>query len=342
MRIACRSWLSCLALLGVLASAAFAKGDVEYPMQPRTGFGSDQFDLSDEGCAKRHTLGRITSPSRVSYWVPCRLRNDTTAPVVVFMHGFFAPVPEIYQAHIDHLTRQGYFVIFPQYHAASWRLLDEVGLFKPADQNAWLDHAIASTRRVLDILGDRAEPGAIHGYGHSLGGLLLVGWEKAGGPKLKGIVLANPKVDLESGIPKLIRRFVSIRQLAWRETAAAVTGHVTILSGQDDDLVPLAELTELRRHLSNAASVSLYVAGSDAHGDVRLKAEHISPTTNGGLCDYLKWLSADPHGGIVLDTFDFRFYFAALDAMLHDQRDFQPDMGHWSDGRAFAEAKRLL
>jgi hypothetical protein len=44
----------------------------------------------------------------------------------------------------------------------------------------------------------------------------------------------------------------------------------------------------------------------------------------------------------VLDTFDFRFYFAALDAMLHDQRDFQPDMGHWSDGRAFAEAKRLL
>lgn len=341
MRIVCRSWLSCLAVLGVLASAALAEDFVAYPMQPRTGFGSDQFDLSGKDCARRYTLDSIQSPSRVSYWIPCRLKSGATAPVVVFLHGFLAPVPEIYQAHIDHLTRQGYFVIFPQYHAASWRLIDELGLFKPADQNAWLGHAIASTRRVLGILGDRAEPGEIHGYGHSLGGLLLVGWEKAGGPRLKGIVLANPKVDLESGLPKLIRRFVSIRQLAWREMAAAVTGHVTILSGQDDELVPLAELMDLRRHLCNAASVSLYVASSDTHGDVRLKAEHISPTTN-GVRDYLKWLAADSHGGIVLDTYDFRFYFAALDAMLHDHRDFQPDMGHWSDGRAFADAKRLL
>jgi dienelactone hydrolase len=329
-------------MLSVLASAALAKDDVAYPMQPRTGFGSDQFDLSGKDCARRYTLGPITSPSRVSYWIPCRLKNGKTAPVVVFMHGFLAPVPEIYQAHIDHLTRQGYFVIFPQYHAASWKLIDEVGLFKPADQNAWLGHAIASTRRVLGILGERAEPGGIHGYGHSLGGLLLVGWEQAGGPKLKGIVLANPKVDLESGIPKLIRRFVSIRQLPWREMAAAVTGHVTILSGQDDDLVPLAELKELSRHLENAASVSLYIASSDTHGDVHLRAEHISPTTNGGLLDSLKWLAAEKHGGIVLDTYDFRFYFAALDAMLHDHRDFQPDMGHWSDGRAFADTKRLL
>jgi dienelactone hydrolase len=309
-------------------------------MEATSGYGSREAELCSSDCAERHTLGELESPERVSYWVPRVLKNGNTAPVVVYMHAFFAPVPEIYQHHIDHLTRQGYIVIFPQYHAASWSLLSEMGIFKAADQGQWLVQAIASTQRALGLLGDVADKSQIYGYGHSVVGLLLLGWDSFGGPRLKGLLLSHPKPDLKCGMPAFVRRLVEIKELPWRQLAKGVTGRVMILGGEDDKISTPSEMSTIPPYLENAESVAVYIAKADSHAEERLSADHMNPVTNAGLFKHLDWMMRDMGGKITLNTYDYRYYFAGLDALLNGHQDFVFDMGTWSDGHPFAQVNR--
>lgn len=313
---------------------------LEEPMQAESGYGSREVELCASDCAERYTLEELESPERVSYWVPRILKNGSTAPVVVYMHAFFAPVPEIYEHHIDHLTRQGYIVVFPQYHAASWSLLNEMGIFKPADQSQWLAQAIASTQRALGLLGDIADKSQIYGYGHSVGGLLLLGWESFGGPRLKGILLSHPKPDLTCGMPAFVRRFVKIKELPWRQLAKGVTGRVMILGGEDDKISTPSEMSAIPPHLDHAESVAVYIAKGDSHARERLSTDHLNPVTNAGVFKYLNWVMRDMGGKISLNTYDYRFYFAAFDALLNGHQEHIFEMGAWSDGHPFAAVNR--
>jgi len=329
-------FVSCF--LGVLSSftepRAFA---FSQPMQPLTGFGSDQFDHCSGSCAIRYDLEDVKSPERVSYFVPKALKNGTSAPVIVFMHGFFAPVPEIYQEHIDHLTRQGYIVIFPQYHAAGWDLLKEVGVFQSADQTQWLQHAVKATDHVLGILGPVADRSEVYAYGHSIGGLLLLGWAHVGGVKLNGMVLASPKLDLRAGIPEFVKKFIQVKELPWKNMVGEIDGRVIILGGEDDTIALVSELRTISEIITKAKSLVLYVAKSDAHNGEEVWADHIAAATNGGMLKMFDWMMGNKKGGrVVLDTMDFRFYWATLDALLNGKSEVDFDMGSWSDGTPFA------
>jgi dipeptidyl aminopeptidase/acylaminoacyl peptidase len=64
-----------------------------------------------------------------------------SAPVVVFLHGWYAYNPAAYGGWIAHLVRSGRIVIFPRYQASTISL--------PAN---YLDHALAAVRDALDVL----------------------------------------------------------------------------------------------------------------------------------------------------------------------------------------------
>src|SRR5262249_5983256 len=87
-----------------------------------------------------------------SYWLfePDRPRPQT-APVVVFLHGWFAVNPGFYGAWIDHLVRHGHVVIFPRYQ-------NDVGTL-PQD---FLPNAMAAIHDALGVLSVGMDQGAGH------------------------------------------------------------------------------------------------------------------------------------------------------------------------------------
>ena len=111
---------------------------------------------------KRYEIGQ--GPR--SYWIfePDEPKPDGRAPVVVFLHGWFAVNPGFYGAWIDHLVRDGRIVIFPRYQ-------NDVGTM-PQD---FLPNALAAIRDALGVLHDgvghvRPDPARFALIGHSAGG----------------------------------------------------------------------------------------------------------------------------------------------------------------------------
>ena len=302
---------------------------------PDGGYGSRSLELCHPSngvqCESKKSLYGYSSPKRVSWYIPSQLRHGDTAPVVVYLHGFFSLVPQIYESHIFHLTRQGYIVIFPQYQGGLLNLLPDMGLIREVVQQDWLNQAIKSVDQVLKKLGSKVERDAIYGYGHSLGGAMLLGWEASGGVPLAGMVLANPQVDPKKGMPEAVRKYVKIKPLAWRVQSRAVSCRVMVLTGSDDDIASPASAKEISRHLLHAKSRVVYEIQSDHHGDPALLADHFAPMTNGGLLEKANDSIEKFGGRIELNGYDHRFYYAALDALLAGEERVEFDLGVWSD-----------
>lgn len=105
-----------------------------------------------------------------------------------------------------------------------------------------------------------------------------------------------------------------------------------ILTGDADDIASPESAVDIYEALENADDKVLYKAMSDNYGKPGLMAEHFTPMTDGGLIELLNpWLS-EFGGRIEMNSFDRRFYHAALDAMLDGTMKPDFDMGRWSDG----------
>ena len=306
-----------LAAVLVVSSATPAAADAAPPGQPPSGPGSAAGYLSSG--ATEHVAGSAANGSRVWWFVPDTLRDGSSAPVVVLLHGFQLPAPEIYGGHIDHLTRQGYVVVFPQFNLPITSILFDT------DQNVMLDRAIAATRTALDALGPVA--GAVHLYGHSLGGLMAAAWTARGGPAPTTVTMANPSTA--AGGP-----FGIGTPIDWRAAAPATTAPTVLLTGSADTIAPPAQSVDLYGALTGAASRALYQATADPYGEPDLDADHMAPIQDdGGLPTFLMDLLG---GDGEEDAVDFRYYYAALDAVLAGQRRLTFDLGTWSDGRPVA------
>ena len=169
--------VSLVALPSFLGSAEGA-GLVWQPGRAEQGFGSSAGYIS--ASATRFEAGAAERGTQVYWYIPSVLRDGDSAPIVVFLHGFSALTPELYQGHIDHLTKQGYIVIFPQFQKTGAAFLGDT------DQNEMLRRAVASTGLALRRIGTQGEREHLYLYGHSLGGLMAATWVSAGGPRPDG------------------------------------------------------------------------------------------------------------------------------------------------------------
>jgi len=318
MRNTKRTLVACALLVGMATLPARpAAADVIPPGRPTDGYGSDDGYIS--AGATEHVAGNASDGSRVWWFVPDTLLDGTSAPVVVLLHGFQLPAPEIYGGHIEHLTRQGFIVVFPQFNLPITSILFDT------DQNVMLARAIAATRTALTALGPQA--GAVHLYGHSLGGLLAAAWTARGGPAPATVTMANPSTS--SGGP-----FGIGTPIDWASLAPATTAPVVLLTGSDDDIAPPAQSLALSGALSGASYRVVHQATSDPHGTPALEADHMAPIQDdGGLPSWILDLIG---GDGEEDALDFRYYYAALDAVLAGERRLTFDLGTWSDGQPVA------
>lgn len=299
---------------GALLAAATPAWAATPPGRQTSGYGSTAGYVS--AGATRFEAGSASDGSKVWWWVPTTLRDGTSAPVVVYLHGFSLTDPAPYQAHIDHLTREGYIVVYPQFN------LPALQIFGDNNQNTMLSRAIAATQTARTALG--AQAGPLHLFGHSIGGLLAASWMGAGGPAVQSATLANPSTG--GGAPS----FVSITPIDWAAAAPATTARTVLLTGDGDTIAAPSESVALFGALTGASSRIVYQARSDDHGSPSLDADHMSPIqSSGSIPNFLLQFFG---GDAEQDAMDWRYYWAALDANLDGQRTVAFDLGTWNDG----------
>lgn len=237
------------------------------------------------------SAGSSAAGTRVRWWVPQRA-DGRPAPVVVVLHGFAALDPVVYRATIDHLWRQGYAVVYPQFQRG------DLGFLTDSDQRRFLQRAIDATDVALDRLAGQVDRDDLVVYGHSLGGLLAAAWNPAGGARARAAVLANPSTATE--IPADVP--VTITPIDIAALAPQVDIPVFLLTGDRDTIAPPAQAEALSDQLTAAPTREVWLARTDLRGWPLVVADHIA-ALNGPR-------------GIGVGLLDRRFYHAALDQAL--------------------------
>ena len=194
----------------------------EPPGQPETGYGSPENYICS-GYTEVE-IGDGNAGTRIWYYIPDVLKNGSSAPVVVILHGFMLLAPDIYLGHITHLTNQGYIVLYPQFNLGGFS-----GMLSDNDQNDMLARAIDAVDWALDEIGSIAETDNITMFGHSLGGLLAMCWEAGGGIPIESKVLAAPCIDTGAA-----PSFVNVIVLDYETMAPSSTCPVMIIVGDQE------------------------------------------------------------------------------------------------------------
>jgi len=300
------------------------------PGQASSGYGSTANYIC--GGHTEYSFGSVLSGTKCHYYIPKVLKNGTRAPVVIFLHGMILLAPEIYQAHINHLTKQGYIVVFPQFQPSILSLMFEM------DQDIWLARAVDTVNDALDRLGSKADRANMTLYGHSLGGLLAYSWsDEPGAPVVKNIVLADPCLDMLAAMPVSIPGMdwlvnLFINQIDYKAKSGAVTCPVMFLTGNDDTIAPDWTAVAGFNELTNALTRVVYRFNTDTYGSPDLLGDHMACITDDGWMP--SWMMELFGGDGEVDAVDYRYYWAALDAALRDEVEVNFNMGSWSDGRA--------
>lgn len=308
------------------------------PGQPFSGYGSSEEYITS--AYHEYSFGSVLNGTKCYYYIPAALKNGSSAPVVVLLHGMILLAPEIYGAHIRHLCRQGYIVVFPQFQQSI------VSLMFDMDQNRYLRRAIEAVNGALARIGSRADTSRITLYGHSLGGLLALSWcSEADAPEPRNIVLANPCVDMTAAMPVEIPGMdwlmgLFINQIDYVTRALDVYCPVMILTGNDDTIAPDWTAESLAYDsLVNASSRVVYKFFTDDHGDPELAGDHMASISDDGWMP--SWLMTFIGGDGEVDAVDYRYYWAALDAALEGATSLSFFMGSWSDGQGVNTVQRM-
>ena len=174
-----------------LAVAGVLRADDEPPAKSSSADpASPEKSTSPHQSFKRYEIGE--GPR--SYWIfePDEPKPEGRAPVVVFLHGWFAVNPGFYGGWIDHLVRDGKIVIFPRY---------QNDVFTPPQE--LLPNALAAIRDALGVLANgekhvHADLSRFTLIGHSAGGNLaaqiaaVAADPHSGLPFPKALIIAMP------------------------------------------------------------------------------------------------------------------------------------------------------
>lgn len=270
-----------------------------------------------------------------SYWLfePDEPK-PASAPVVVFLHGWFSVNPAIYGAWIDHLARSGHTVIFPRYQ-------NDVGTL-PRD---FLPNALFAIRDGLGVLAAgkghvRPDLNRFALIGHSAGGNLaaqvaaVAGDRGAGLPEVRAVVIVMPGEVFPSREPKL--------------SQIPETTLLAVTVGEDDVVVGDLRARQIYRQASAVPrSRKRYILfRSDRRGVPPLLADHTAPTGANARLDngegFLRSLQLNLGEINAFDwagfwriadaTLDAGFAGLTFDEAIADEDAFT-HLGYWSDGR---------
>jgi pimeloyl-ACP methyl ester carboxylesterase len=281
---------------------------------------------------KRYEIGQ--GPK--SYWIfePDQPKPEGRAPVVVFLHGWFAVNPGFYGAWINHLVRDGRIVIFPRYQ-------NDVGTL-PQD---FLANALEAIHDALGVLHDgvghvRPDPARFALIGHSAGGNLAAQIAAAAADPHADLPLPQGLITVMPGeiIPM---REPSLSRIPATTLLMVVVGEEDLVVGDLRGRQIFAEATAIPRSRKR-----FILFRSDRHGFPPLIAEHTAPTgvhprlDNGeGIFRALQLsfgeVNAFDRAGFwrMTDlTLDAAFNGKTLDDVTRDEERFR-HLGFWSDGR---------
>jgi dienelactone hydrolase len=326
-----------LALLSTLVPGWAAGGPPQAGGEPaRSGSSNRDPARSAEpepphGGVRRYEIGQ--GPR--SYWLfePDKPRPES-APVVVFLHGWFAVNPGFYGAWIDHLVRNGHVVIFPRYQ-------NDVGTM-PQDFLPNTMAAIHDAFGVLSVGVDHVRPDTRRFalIGHSAGANLAA--QVAALSSDPHAVLPSPRavVAIMPG-EVLPRRHPTLDRIPATTLLIVAVGDEDLVVGDQRGREIFAEASTIPR-----THKRFILFRSDRHGYPPLIAEHAAPTgtnhrlDNGeGIFRPLQLSMGDvnalDHAGFwrIADlTLQAGFAGATLDEAARDEEQFR-HLGFWSDGR---------
>jgi hypothetical protein len=284
------------------------------PEQPSVGPGGSNY--SHEGVRQsQYGLGGH------QFWIfePTN-PTPTSAPLIVFNHGWSAFFPSSYQAWIVHLVKRGNIVVYPRY---------QLGLVigvRYATSNA-----IQAVKKAITILqnNDHVHPDfekfAI--VGHSLGGgitaEMAVLAEQNGLPRPKAIMPVQPFIRTDT----MMKNFHDIPSatlllVVVGENDAIVGDYSGKLIFSSSDQIPFDQK-------------DFIIQRTDQYGSPELIANHLAPVCipNSSSVDAMDYYSTWK----LFDALtDYAFYGKNQNFCLGDTPD-QRFMGYWSDGTAVKE-----
>lgn len=320
---------------------------------------SPRYFVRRSGACDKGSYIETYRPSEVYYDTNKRMR------AVVYLHGFDLGASRTYEAHIEHLVRQGFYVFFPNFQhgfceyphgfLATMGELAKMTLQPfPISPEGWLHNALDSVSGAFAAadLGDK--PVDVYLFGHSLGGLFAMSWPHYARtriphfPKPLQVVAADPIPDSESLIPpanrivgRAIHAFKDLVDI--KTTGAELHVPLAILHGNDDKIAPKEAWVEPFQKIASPQR-KMYLSFSDDHGAPALHAHHNQATQDTSfLPDWMASLFLDGPG--VEDDLDWRYIWYGLDQVLRqearaDQLRF--DMGCWSDGQPVRPIETFL
>ncbi len=301
------SLIVCLLLVqvGLAASPSGAQGEPTPPGQPAWGPG---------GSAYPHRAVTATQygTGETAYWLfePDQPRPES-APVVVFVHGFLAIPPAIYQGWIDHIVQKGNLVIYPTYQLPGT---------PPREFTA---NALAGVQAaLLELQGGNHVSPELDKFaltGHSCGGVIAT--------DLAALALSNGLPEPDALLP--VTPGCGFQPQDWGQIPAS--SKLVVMVAEDDFLVGDSTAREIwdRTPQIGSENKDYLTVVADRYGSPPLPAGHSSPL-------------ASP---AVTNATDFFGYWKIFEA-LHDCAWYgqhceyalggglqQRFMGRWSDGR---------
>ncbi len=329
-----RALLRRLGLLGVLslALAGVLRADDQPAGKSSSLEPAEPENSSPHRSFKRYEIGE--GPR--SYWIfePDDPKPEARAPVVVFLHGWFAVNPGFYGAWIDHLVRDGKIVIFPRYQ-------NDVG----TPPQEFLSNALAAIRDALGVLAT--------GVGHvrpDLTRFTLIGHSAGGNLSAQiAAVAADPHADLP--VPQALfivmpGEIVPTRQPSLSDISPSTL--MIVIVGEED--VVVGDL-RARQIFTQASAIALsrkrfILFRSDRHGHPPLIAEHTAPSGVHSRLDngegFFRAFQMSLGDVNALDrvgfwrmadfTMEAAFKGKTLDQAIRDEEQFR-HLGFWSDGR---------
>jgi len=272
-----RRIISLTITLALSLATAFAQQRATPPTQPATGPGGKQY-VHAKVTKNRYGTGNQ------EYWI---FEPDTpkpsSAPLLVFIHGWGGMNPLYYGAWLDHLVKRGNIVVYPRYQAT---LLTPVRDFLPSTLGAIKD---AITRLQTERGHVKPDLNKFAVVGHSVGGLLSASVaalaKDSNLPQVRAVMAVEPGItEAPINIP-----LADLKKIPAETLLLAVAGDQDTLVRDTDAKRIYYESTQV-----SAANKDFVLMITDAHGTPSLMASHRAPTAMDRSYDNGEGVSGTP------------------------------------------------